>query len=268
MRPQEDGEIKVDVDAESILLEADPVKTELTFGPLDAGAVNHDVVTVFHVAIVVARPGDQDVIALMRRLARFGGCAVIALPEVFTTAQVFHPVVAPATTLVTEMNAVENIVIAFTSEHFTEFAAVNHEVVAFVTEDHVLFVTTVNGIITGTTLNDVRAGEIRQDIVARATRDEVGAIATLDAVVTPATPEGIITDTADDRIVTLCTTDDGMIAARILNNAAGIGNRDIRGHQGGIADHEVEEGLFTLGISSLIVMNRRCSLSVGKSLLS
>ncbi len=224
--------------------------TQLTFGPVNSRSVDHDVIAVFHIHVVVTRPGDHDVVALGRGLARFGSRTVITLEEVLTTTGIFDPIVTGAAAAVSEEDAVENVVITLAAKHFAELADIDQEVVAIVAENEVLFVTTVDVVVAFTAKERVRARQIGNDVVSGTALNEVATVVAFDAIVATAAPERIITDAADDRVVAFSAADGDVIATRVHHDPAGIGNKEIHGQSVCIANDQGNQNRIAFGINT------------------
>ena len=224
---QEDREVKIDIHAEIIVGEGEPIVAQHTFSAVDSRTVNHDVIAVFHIHVGVTRPGDYDVMTLGRGLACFWRSTVITLEEVLTTTGVLQPVVTGAASTMSEEDPVEQVIVTIPTEHLTELTDVDQEVVAVVAEEKVLFVSTIDVVVTLTTKERVRTRQVRNYIIAKTALNQVATVATFDAVIATAAPERIITNAADDGVVSFGAADRDVITTGVHNDSRRIGNKEI-----------------------------------------
>ena len=224
---QEDREVEIDIHAEGIVGEGEPIVAQLTLGAVDSRTVNHNVIAAFHIHVVVTRPGDHDVMTLGQGLACFCRSTIITLEEVLTTTGVLHPVVTGAASLMSEEDAVEQVIVARPTEHLTELTDIDQEVVAVVAEEKVPFVATIDVVVTLTTKERVRTRQVRNYIIAKTALNEVATVATFDAVIATPAPERIITNAANDGVVSFGAADRDVITTGVHNDSRLIGNKEI-----------------------------------------
>ena len=229
----------------------------MTFDSLDSGAIDDNIVATLHVEVVVAAMCDADIVPLVWGLTELSGDAVVALPKVFATTKVLHPIVTGTTTNVTEVNAVEDEIVALPRENLTELTRVDDEIGSSVAEDYVFFVSAENRVVAGASLDHVRSGKVSDDVISRPTLDRIGSVAPLDAVIPGTSPKRVVADSADDRIKTVSSTDHDVIATGVLSETRRVCDVDGRRSLRRIADNNIHEEVFVdrVLVGLLILIN-------------
>ena len=211
------GDAEVDETVVRVAFLDRPVEPEHAVVALDAGALDHDVVTGLAVVVGVVALSVEDVVAddhaVEEQLRILAGETVEALAAL-------DPVVALVAHQGVAGTPAEDEIVAAPGEDLDRIGRVRDEVLAAAAEQDVEARAARDGVVALAAADELVAEGVLDDVVAVAAEDLIGFHAAVEIVVAAVAPEGVDALVADQAVVALGSAEDDVLAAAELQHPA------------------------------------------------